>query len=107
MIRAADPQVVEEVKWCKPSHAMRGVPMWSHGGIVCTGETCKDKVKLTFAKRASSADPGRLFSASLDRGTRRAIDIREGDAELDAGDFKALLQNAVAFKSAQEKKLRK
>src|SRR5690606_21110140 len=79
LLTAADPDLVEEVKWRKPSNAMRGMPVWSHGGIVCTGETYKDKVKLTFAKGAALPDPEGLFNASLTGGTRRAIDIREGD----------------------------
>jgi hypothetical protein len=94
LIREADPQVVETVKWRKPSNPS-GVPVWEHGGILCTGETYKDKVKLTFAKGASLEDPKRLFNASLDAGTRRAIDIREGDA-LDEAAFKALVREAVA-----------
>jgi hypothetical protein len=94
LIREADPQVVETVKWRKPSNPS-GVPVWEHGGIICTGETYKDKVKLTFAKGASLEDPKRLFNASLDAGTRRAIDIREGDA-LDEAAFKLLVREAVA-----------
>ena len=94
LIREADPQVVETVKSRKPSNPS-GVPVWEHGGILCTGETYKDKVKLTFAKGASLEDPKRLFNASLDAGTRRAIDIREGDA-LDEAAFKALVREAVA-----------
>jgi hypothetical protein len=79
LIREADREVVEEVKWRKPSNSMQGVPVWSHAGIICTGETYKDKVKLTFAKGAQLADPARLFNASLEGGARRAIDFREGD----------------------------
>lgn len=95
LIRQADPDVVEEVKWRKPSNAMQGVPVWSHDGILCTGETYKDKVKLTFAQGASLEDPAGLFNAD-DRGaTRRAIDLREGDV-LDAEAFKALVRAAVA-----------
>src|SRR5262245_59660537 len=78
LILEADPAMVEERKWRKPSNGMVGVPVWSHGGIVCTGETYKAVVKLTFAKGASLPDPSRLFNASLEGGTRRAIDIREG-----------------------------
>ncbi|HEY0628473.1 MAG TPA: DUF1801 domain-containing protein [Sphingomicrobium sp.] len=78
-IKAADPEVVEELKWRKPSNPS-GVPTWSHAGIICTGETYKDKIKLTFARGASLADPSKLFNASLDAGTRRAIDIRKGAA---------------------------
>ena len=94
LIREADPEVVEEVKWRKPSNPT-GVPTWSHGGIICTGETYKDKVKLTFAKGAALDDPAGLFNASLDGGTRRAVDLFEGDA-VDAEAFKALLRAAVA-----------
>ncbi len=99
LIRAADPDVVEELKWRKPSNPS-GVPTWSHGGIICTGETYKDKVKLTFARGAELADPDKLFNASLDGGTRRAIDIREGE-EVDAGAFKALVRAAVALNGGQ------
>jgi len=94
MIREADPEITEEVKWVKPSNPM-GVPTWSHAGIVCTGETYKDKIKLTFAKGASLDDPTGLFNAGLDGGTRRAIDIREGEA-LDGKAFKALVKAAAA-----------
>ena len=79
LIKEADPDIVEERKWRKPSNRMAGVPVWSHDGIVCTGETYKNSVKLTFAKGASLADPARLFNASLDGNVRRAIDIHEGD----------------------------
>src|ERR1700716_1597914 len=79
LIREADPDVVEEVKWRKPSNAMRGVPVWGHAGIICTGETYKSVVKMTFAKGAALADPSHLFNSSLDGNTRRAIDIHEGD----------------------------
>ena len=95
LIREADRDVVEEVKWRKPSNPA-GVPVWSHDGIICTGETYKDKVKLTFARGAALDDPGDLFNASLDAGTRRAIDLREGD-ELDAAGFKALVRSAVSL----------
>jgi hypothetical protein len=95
LIRAADPDIVEEVKWRKPSNPA-GVPCWSHGGLVCTGETYKDKVKLTFARGAALDDPARLFNASLDGGTRRAINLRQGDA-LDEPAFKALIRAAVAL----------
>jgi len=97
LIRDADPDVVEEIKWRKPSNPS-GVPTWSHDGIVCTGETYKDKVKLTFAQGAGLADPKSLFNASLDAGTRRAIDIREGE-EVDAEAFKTLVRAAVALNS--------
>jgi hypothetical protein len=94
LIREADPEVVETVKWRKPSNPS-GVPVWEHDGILCTGETYKDKVKLTFAKGASLDDPERLFNASLDAGTRRAVDLREGD-DIDESAFKALIRAAVA-----------
>ena len=93
LIRDADPDVVEEIKWRKPSNPS-GVPVWSHGGIICTGESYKDKIKLTFARGASVDDPSRLFNSSLDGGTRRAIDIREGDS-IDEAAFKALIRAAV------------
>ena len=95
LIREADPAVVEDVKWRKPSNP-GGVPTWSHGGILCTGETYKDKVKLTFARGAALDDPEGLFNSSLDGNTRRAIDIREGE-EVDATAFKALIRAAVAL----------
>ncbi|HJR82624.1 MAG TPA: DUF1801 domain-containing protein [Sphingomicrobium sp.] len=98
LILEADPEVVEEVKWRKPSNPS-GVPTWSHDGIICTGETYRDKVKLTFARGASLDDPSKLFNASLDAGTRRAIDIREGE-KLDEGAFKALVREAVAVNVA-------
>jgi hypothetical protein len=94
LIHAADPDVVEEVKWRKPSNANSGVPTWSHAGIICTGETYKDKIKLTFAHGAALDDPKGLFNASLDGTTRRAIDVREGEA-VDATAFKALIREAV------------
>lgn len=94
LIREADPEVVEEVKWRKPTNP-GGVPTWSHNGIVCTGETYRDKVKLTFANGASLDDPTRLFNSSLEGNTRRAIDIRNGDT-LDEEAFKALIRAAVA-----------
>jgi hypothetical protein len=93
MIRQADPDVVEEVKWRKPSNAMRGVPVWEHDGMICTGETYKSVVKLTFAKGASLTDPAGLFNASLDGNARRAIDIHEGD-EIDEKAFQALIRAA-------------
>jgi hypothetical protein len=93
LIREADPDVVEEVKWRKPSNPA-GVPVWEHAGIVCTGETYRDKVKLTFAQGAALDDPSGLFNASLDAGTRRAIDIREGE-QLDEAAFKELIRAAV------------
>jgi len=94
LIKAADPEVVEQVKWKKPSNPL-GVPLWEHAGIICTGETYKDKVKLTFARSAALADPARLFNASLDGNARRAIDLHEGD-EIDDEAFKALIRAAVA-----------
>ncbi len=98
LIKKADPDVVEDVKWRKPSNAMSGVPVWSHDGILCTGETYRDKVKLTFAKGASLEDPQRLFNASLEGGTRRAIDLRQGDT-IDEEAFTALIKSAVAHSS--------
>ncbi|MBI1200779.1 MAG: DUF1801 domain-containing protein [Phenylobacterium sp.] len=93
LIREADPEVVEEVKW-------RGVPVWSHGGIICTGETYKAAVKTTFAKGASLDDPAGLFNSSLEGNTRRAIDFREGEA-IDEAAFKALIRAAVALNTAK------
>ena len=95
LIREADPEAIEERKWAKPSNPA-GVPTWSRDGILCTGETYRDKVKLTFARGAALDDPSGLFNASLDGGTRRAIDIREGDS-IDEGAFKALVREAVAL----------
>jgi hypothetical protein len=94
LIREADPDVVETVKWRKASNPA-GVPVWEHAGILCTGETYRDKVKLTFARGASLADPKRLFNSSLDGGTRRAIDIAEGE-DIDAAALKTLVREAVA-----------
>ena len=91
LILDADPKMLEEQKWKKPSDGMVGVPVWSHDGIVCTGETYKQYVKLTFAQGASLPDPKRLFNASLEGGTRRAIDIHEGD-KVDDRAFKALVK---------------
>jgi hypothetical protein len=99
VIREADPDVVEDVKWRKPSNPM-GVPVWGHAGIICTGETYKDKVKLTFAKGAALADPAGLFNSSLDGNVRRAIDIHEGD-KIDAKALKALVRAAVALNTSQ------
>lgn len=93
LIKQAEPDVVEESKWRKPSNP-DGVPTFSLDGLICTVETYKDKVKATFAKGASLKDPDHLFNASLDAGTRRAIDLHEGD-ELDADAFKALIREAV------------
>lgn len=94
LIAEADPEVTETVKWRKPSNP-DGVPVWEKGGILCTGETYKDKVKLTFAKGAALDDPAGLFNASLDGNARRAIDLFEGDT-LDAAAFKALVRAAAA-----------
>ena len=95
LIRQADSDVVEEVKWRKPSNP-KGVPVWSHAGILCTGETYKDKVKLTFAKGALLEDPSGLFNSSLEGNLRRAIDLGQG-AEIDAAAFKSLIRAAVAL----------
>ncbi|MDQ3515564.1 MAG: DUF1801 domain-containing protein [Gemmatimonadota bacterium] len=99
LIRKADPDVVEEWKWM-------GTPVWSHDGILCTGESYKKVVKLTFAKGASLKDPARLFNSSLDGKVRRAIDIHEGE-EVDEAAFKALVRQAVAFNSAGKSKASK
>lgn len=99
LIGEADPEIVEEVKWRKPSNAMRGVPVWERHGLICTGETYRDKVKLTFARGAALPDPAGLFNASLDGGTRRAIDIREGEA-IDEAAFRALVRAAVALNAS-------
>ena len=100
LIKQADPDVVEEVKWKKPSNSMRGVPVWEHAGIICTGETYKAVVKLTFAKGASLDDPSGLFNSSLEGNVRRAIDLREGD-EIDEAAFEALIRGAVALNLAR------
>ena len=100
LIRQADPGVVEAVKWRKPSNGMLGVPVWEHAGIVCTGETYKAYVKLTFARGAALDDPAGLFNASLEGNVRRAIDIREGD-RIDEKAFKALVRAAVALNTAK------
>ncbi|MGF6457213.1 DUF1801 domain-containing protein [Pseudomonas frederiksbergensis] len=92
LIKQADPEVVEELKW-------RGVPVWSHAGIICTGETYKKVVKMTFAKGASLEDPSGLFNASLEGNTRRAIDIHEGE-RVDEEALKALIRAAVAFNTS-------
>lgn len=99
LIREADPEVVEEWKWM-------GTPVWSHSGIICTGESYKSVVKLTFAKGASLEDPARLFNSSLDGNTRRAIDIREGEV-VDAIAFKALIRAAIALNTAARAKPRR
>jgi hypothetical protein len=95
LIKDADPGVVEEWKWM-------GTPVWSHDGIICTGESYKNVVKLTFHKGAALNDPARLFNASLDGNARRAIDIREGE-EVDASAFKALIREAVALNGSKSK----
>jgi hypothetical protein len=97
LVNQADPDVVEEVKWVKPTSP--GTPTWSHDGIICTGETYKSVVKLTFAKGASLKDPAKLFNSSLEGNTRRAIDIHEGE-KVDAGAFKALIRAAVALNTS-------
>jgi len=99
LIKQADPEVVEELKWTKPSSPMVGVPVWSHDGIICTGETYKDKVKFTFAKGALLEDPAGLFNASLEGNVRRAIDLREGD-EIDERAFKSLVRAAAALNAS-------
>src|SRR3546814_5214365 len=103
LIHAADPEVEESVKWQKPSNP-GGVPVWDHAGILCTGETYKDKVKLTFIKGAALADPKRLFNSSLDGNSRRAIDLFEGDA-IDEAAFKALIRAAVEAKDRKSTRL--
>lgn len=95
LIREADPEATEDVKWRKPSNPA-GVPVWEHGGLICTGETYRDKVKLTFARGAALNDPAGLFNSSLDGNTRRAIDIREGE-RLDEEAFKQLIREAAAL----------
>jgi hypothetical protein len=99
LIKEADPDVIEEVKWRKPSNGMRGVPVWEHDGIICTGETYKSVVKMTFAKGASLEDPSGLFNSSLEGNTRRAIDFREGD-KIDGKALKALIRAAVALNTS-------
>jgi hypothetical protein len=99
LIKAADPDVVEEVKWRKPSNAMRGVPVWEHDGIICTGETYKAVVKLTFARGAALKDPARLFNASLEGNVRRAIDFHEGE-RINEPALKALIRAAVALNTS-------
>jgi hypothetical protein len=103
LILEADPEIIEERKWRKPSNAMAGVPVWSHHGIVCTGETYAKVVKLTFARGASLPDPSRLFNSSLAGNTRRAIDIHEGE-QIDAGALQALVKAAVAQNGPPAKK---
>lgn len=102
LIKQADPHVVEEVKWRKPSNPL-GVPVWEHAGMICTGETYKDKVKLTFAQGAALKDPSRLFNSSLDGNTRRAIDFHEGD-RIDEKALTALICAAVELNTAKAKR---
>lgn len=106
LILEADPGMIEERKWQKPSNGMLGVPVWSQNGIVCTGEIYQAVVKLTFAQGASVADPSGLFNASLDGNMRRAIDIREGES-VDPRAFKALVKAAVAHNGAKVKRTRR
>src|SRR5438093_12488993 len=101
LIKKADPDVVEEFKWVKPTNP--GTPTWSHDGIICTGESYKNVVKLTFAKGASLKDPARLFNSSLDGNVRRAIDIHEGE-DVDGSAFRALVRQAVALNSSGKSK---
>src|SRR3954470_23009900 len=102
IIQAADPDVVEEVKWRKPSNGMLGVPVWEHNGIICTGETYKAAVKLTFANGASLDDPAGLFNASLEGNQRRAIDIHEGE-KINEKALKALIRAAAALNASKKK----
>jgi len=106
LIEQADPEMIEEQKWKKPSNGMVGIPVWSHNGMVCTGETYKNYVKVTFAKGAELKDPSGLFNASLAGNTRRAIDIHEG-GKIDEAAFKDLIRAAVALNSKGESKPRK
>ena len=99
LIEQADPEMVEERKWKKPSNGMVGVPVWSHDGIVCTGETYKNAVKMTFAKGAALEDPAGLFNSSLDGNVRRAIDFHDGDA-IDERALKALIKAAVKLNAS-------
>ena len=101
LILEADPDVVEEVKWRKPSNPS-GVPVWEHSGILCTGETYKDKVKLTFAHGAALKDPAKLFNSSLEGNTRRAIDIHQTDV-FNGKALQALIREAAAFNAAKKK----
>ena len=102
LIEQVDPEIVETVKWRKPSNPA-GLPVWEADGIVCTGETYRDKVKLTFAKGASLPDPAGLFNSSLTGGTRRAIDVFEGE-EIDGDALQALVREAVALNRATKKR---
>jgi len=103
LIMETDPQIVEERKWRKASNNMAGVPVWSRDGIICTGETYKTYVKLTFAQGAKVPDPTHLFNSSLEGSTRRAIDIHEGE-KVDSRAFKALIKAAVAVNGKSKKK---
>ena len=100
LMKEADPDVVEVVKWQKPTNPA-GVPVWEHNGIICTGEIYKDKVKLTFDKGASLEDPSGLFNSSLEGNVRRAIDIHEGD-EINKNAFKALIRAAVSLNTSKQ-----
>ena len=102
MIKQADPEVVEERKWIKPTNP-DGVPVWSHDGLVCTGEIYKSHVKVTFAKGASLKDPSHLFNSSLEGNVRRAIDVHEGE-KIHEKAFKALIQEAVALNEASSRR---
>ena len=104
LIKKADPDVVEEWKWVKPTRP--GTPVWSHDGIICTGESYKSVVKLTFAKGASLKDPAGLFNSSLDGNVRRAIDIREGE-KVNEPAFKALIREAIALNKSSKSKASK
>jgi hypothetical protein len=103
LILEADPEILEERKWRKPSNGMKGVPVWSHNGIVCTGETYTKAVKLTFARGASVPDPSGLFNSSLEGNTRRAIDIHEGET-VDEDAFKELVKAAITQNSLAKKR---
>ena len=106
LIEEADPGIIEEQKWKKPSNGMRGVPVWSHDGIVCTGETYKNAVKVTFARGASLKDPSGLFNSSLDGNVRRAIDFHEGEKLPEKG-LKALIRAAVALNTSEARARKK
>jgi len=103
LIKEADPDVVEEVKWRKPSNNMRGVPVWEHDGIICTGETYKAAVKLTFAHGAALKDPSGLFNASLEGSMRRAINVRDGDT-INEKAFKTPIREAVTLNESKAKR---
>ena len=103
LIKQADPEVVEELKWRKPSNSMAGVPVWSHAGMICTGETYKDVVKMTFAKGAALPDPSGLFNSSLEGNTRRAIDFHEGK-KIDQNALKQLIRAAAALNTSSAAK---